>query len=249
MENEVKGFKGLSGNAIKIIAVVTMLIDHIGAFVLEPGIFRDQETIQMLFQTSAGMRWFWIDRVLRTIGRISFPIFCFLLVEGFIHTRNVKKYAGRLFLFALISEIPFDLGLAGTFVDLSFQNVYFTLFIGLITLMGLKHFKDNLLFQMLTIFAGCIAAVLLKTDYDMTGILMIVVLYMFRFNKKLQTALGGFMAVMESMANYGAAILAFIPIYLYNGERGKWNLKYLFYWFYPVHILILTLIRYMIFGV
>ena len=99
--SEAEKKKGLSGSAIKIIAIVAMLIDHIGAVIVERmitaqsgGVYSYEDPLVVL------------DTVLRGIGRIGFPIFCFLLVEGFVHTRNVAKYALRLFAFALISEVP-----------------------------------------------------------------------------------------------------------------------------------------------
>ena len=115
--------KGLSGSTLKIIAVITMLTDHIGA-----GILGRIITMQGIYSGSV----YNVYTVMRYIGRLAFPIFCFLLVEGFMHTHNVKKYASRLFVFALISEIPFDLFVSGRIVDTSAQNVYFTLLIGLI---------------------------------------------------------------------------------------------------------------------
>ena len=109
MEEHRKRFKGLSGGAFKMIAIITMFIDHLGATVLRaivrlPSVSSVPESQKM---------WLAIYNLSRDIGRLAFPIFCFLIVEGFLHTRNVKKYAGRLFLFALISEIPFDLTLKG----------------------------------------------------------------------------------------------------------------------------------------
>ncbi len=105
--------KGISGNTLKIIAIITMLIDHIGAVVIENGILKYQDPLlmQTILATPEGVKWSTIDFALRTIGRISFPIFCFLLVEGFLHTKDVRKYGIRLLAFALISEIPFDLAI------------------------------------------------------------------------------------------------------------------------------------------
>ena len=98
--------KGLNSFQLKCIAIVTMLIDHIGA---------------IIFPTQMGFR---------IIGRFSFPIFCFLLVEGFHHTKDVKKYMIRLGIFALISEIPYDLAFRNVFLEFERQNVFFTLLLG-----------------------------------------------------------------------------------------------------------------------
>lgn len=233
-------FKILSGNGLKIIAIVTMLIDHIGAIVIENGILkiRGVTDFNVFFQSKYMTFWWGVDMILRMIGRIAFPIFCFLLVEGFLHTRNPKKYAGRLLLFCFISEIPFDLSLWGTWFYAGYQNVYFTLFIGLLTLMGMKKYQDSAWKQGVVVLVGCIGAFLLKTDYSAFGVLLIVLLYWLRNQVRMQTIFGCILVGWEITAP-----LAFIPIRMYNGKRGKWNLKYLFYAFYPAHIFVLWVIR------
>ena len=134
--------KGISGSTIKIIAVAAMLIDHIAAAVLMRQIVANgymdvaasgnmADMMQWLMDNGA---LFYIYEAMRMIGRLGFPIFCFLLVEGFQRTRNVKKYALRLAAFALISEIPFDLAFKGEIFYMGYQNVYFTLLFGLLAL-------------------------------------------------------------------------------------------------------------------
>lgn len=143
--------KGISGSTVKIIAVVAMLIDHIGAALLTRMLI-----VNGLFEVSASgdlnqlMQWmtenaglYYGMMFMRLIGRLGFPIFCFLLVEGFQKTRNVKKYALRLGLFALISEIPFDLAVSGKVLEFGYQNVYFTLFIGILTLCAFDFFSRH----------------------------------------------------------------------------------------------------------
>lgn len=228
--------KGITGNALKMIAIVTMLIDHIGVAVIENGILKYQDN---------SLAWDWniTNLVLRTIGRIAFPIFCFLLVEGFFHTRNIKKYGARLFLFALVSEIPFDLAVFDTWFYPGYQNVYFTLFIGLWVIYWYDKALGNPIRQTLVFLAGCGAAVFLKCDYNVIGITMILVFYVFYKDKKKQTIFAGILAAFESLSCFGAAILAFIPIRMYSGARGKRNLKYFFYWFYPAHLVLLYILR------
>ena len=118
---------GISGSVLKWFAVITMVIDHFGASVLETYVMNvwGRSPLGNLFSDHWNelLR---VDRILRYIGRPAFPIFCFLLVEGFLHTRDVKKYAMRLGIFALISEIPFDLAVRGKFFDWQYQNVYVT---------------------------------------------------------------------------------------------------------------------------
>lgn len=226
----------LSGSTLKIIAVVTMLIDHFGACVLERGFLRMQAIAD---QPGLWQSLYRLDRILRTIGRISFPIFCFLLVEGFLHTRDRKRYAFRLFLFALISEIPFDLAIRGTFSDMAYQNVFFTLLIGLVMMIFCDLVSQRFAGYMqaaahaLVIGVAMLLAFLLHTDYSWHGILSIAALYLFRRDKRMQTIAGAATFYWES-----AAMLAFLPILFYNGKRGL-PLRYIFYWFYPAHLALL----------
>lgn len=235
MEKDFKHF-GLSGSTLKIIAIVTMLIDHTGATVLRailrhPAVTGDPAASQL---------WHHIYNISRDIGRIAFPIFCFLIVEGFIHTRNAAKYAGRLFLFALISEIPFDIALKGSWYYPEKQNVYFTLLIGLLVLMGIAWITGcgtrNFLLAVLPIAAGMWLAWFIDTDYNYKGVFLIAVLYILR-SSRLYQCIGGAAAISWELP----APLAFIPVYLYNGTRGR-QMKYFFYWFYPVHLMILYVI-------
>lgn len=142
--------KGLSGSTIKLIAIIAMLIDHTAATILERMMMRAGYALATLNNSLMST---WIAKhpllyfsymVMRLIGRFGFPIFCFLLVEGFLHTHNRVKYALRLFLFALISEIPFDLAFRGKWFYTKYQNVFFTLFIGLITMYAFSFFEERL---------------------------------------------------------------------------------------------------------
>lgn len=222
----------LTGSSLKKIAIVTMLIDHIGACVFERGLLlvdeiRNDATLFEMFRMT--------DRILRLIGRVSFPIFCFLLAEGFLHSHDRKKYALRLFLFALISEIPFDLAIRGRFFDPSYQNIFFTLLIGLLAMMLCDYFrmKTQPVAQVLVLALALVLAWVLHTDYSYRGVLLIELLYIFRYDRMKQVVAGAVAFSWEATAP-----LAFIPVWFYNGERGKSG-KWFFYWFYPVHLLIL----------
>lgn len=243
-ETIVSKRRGLSGNALKMIAIITMLVDHIGAAVVENGILKLQEigSFDVIMESERLMMWWQVDMILRLVGRIAFPIFCFLMVEGFVHTRDVKKYALRLLAFCFISEIPFDLAFWDSWFQPGYQNVYFTLFLGLVAMMGVRRYQMSPWKPMLIVAVCAGAAELLRTDYGAFGVFLIVVLYWLRGNKKMQTIMGCIATLWEMTAP-----LAFIPIWMYNGERGKWNLKYLFYAFYPVHILLLWGIRVLFF--
>lgn len=242
--------KGLSGSTLKMIAIITMLIDHIGAAILarmlmERGLNTlnsgDVAAVAQWMSDNAGL--YWIYSIMRMIGRVAFPIFCFLLVQGFLHTHDVKKYAIRLLAFATISEVPFDLAFMGK-IDFSYQNVFFTLFIGLLTMIGFRWVEEKtdwrkwqrILLDIVILAVGIVAAELLQTDYSGMGVICIMALYIFR-NGKVQQIVAGCIAFCWEIT----APLAFVPIAFYNGKRG-WNIKYFFYAFYPVHLLILYLI-------
>lgn len=220
--------KGMSGSTLKLIAIITMFIDHFGAVLLE------NSSHQVLYFTC------------RFIGRIAFPIFCFLLVEGFGKTRCLWKYELRLFLFAFLSEIPFDLAIFGTIWYPKYQNVFFTMAIGLLTITAMeriaKRQQNRRTAQVLSVViaaAGCVLAALLKTDYGAFGVLVIVIMYLTFADRKTMTwAAGAAFLIGELIPT---VLLAFIPIHFYNGERGL-KIKYFFYIFYPAHLLVLYML-------
>lgn len=243
---------GINGNALKLIAVISMLLDHTGLALLYNGVLyaETQMEFDALLGTPQGANWYFVYRIMRFAGRLAFPIFCFLIVEGFLHTKDRKKYAFRLFLFALISEIPFDLVVSGTIWSPEQQNVYFTLLTGLAVLTGYEYFDGRYWLQMAVTAAGFFGAFILRSDYDAVGVAMILVLYLFRNDKKKQLLTGAALGFLESFGpvGLGGAALAFIPLGKYNGQRGRRNLKYFFYWFYPVHLLLLFLVSGLLFG-
>ncbi len=250
-----------SADMLKLTALVTMLLDHIGAGIIGNLILTDnsfsENTLSVLIN---------IYQILRLLGRISFPIFCFLLVQGFLHTHSRPKYAGNLLLFALISELPFDYLFFGGFT-LSSQNVFWTLFIGLLTLWCMENaeqIKGNILLRnialLLTVAAGAAVSILLSSDYSWMGILLIACLYLFRKNPALQCSLscGVFVlsltlrslniypslseAALYTFNSEWTVMLAFLMIYHCNQKRYIKGGKYIFYAFYPLHLLILALL-------
>ena len=223
----------LSGSALKLIAVITMLIDHIGyVFYVFPA-FRVPlftalgETVTLYF-------------ILRKIGRLAFPIYCFLIGEGLVHTRNQVKYLLRLFVFAILSEIPFNLMISGSWLCASNQNVFFTLFLGALSICFYRNIKNSLLKTVLMLAVLGISAVL-EADYGTAGVVVILVLYVLQGHPIVQVIAG------YSLFSGGIyALAAFIPINLYNGKRGFIRhplLKYAFYLFYPAHMLLLVWIK------
>lgn len=135
---------------LKIAAMLSMLCDHIGFVLVSANHFPE------------------IYYTLRIIGRIAFPLFCFMLVEGFVHTHNRKNYIIRLAVFAIVSEIPFDLSSCGSAFDWDSQNVMWTLLIGFIVLCGLERFEENYLAKLAVLLAGGIAAYFMHTDYSLS---------------------------------------------------------------------------------
>lgn len=259
--------KGLSQEGLKLIACVTMLIDHIGAslvalqFVRNPVDSPEHIWLQCLF---FGMR---------LIGRIAFPIYCFLLVEGVHHTRNSKKYGLRLFIGMLLSEIPFDLAFCDTWMEYkwtlttlllgfepTFNSVMMTLLLGFGMLEVMKRVKG--FWKAVVILPFYILAEALHTDYAGMGILLIAVFALSRGreHEMLLRVLGCgvvLCADLDIMLKYGLghsmesfAMLALIPLARYDGRKrtNSKAVQWAFYLFYPVHILILALLQWLIFD-
>lgn len=243
--------RGINGAVLKWIAVITMLIDHFGAavFVIYTSYYR---TDNMEAFTHADF----IYKVLRGIGRTAFPVFCFLLVEGFFHTKHLARYMGRMFVFCILSEVPFDLAIRDAKCDFSSQNVYWTLLLGLMAIASIEFMKRFFLRQkgqnkkgalssplwQRVILAGImlcfmLAAYLMQTDYDVSGVALMLIFYFLAREKVIKLEVGYLSMVWEPWC-----FPAFILMYFYNGERGK-QPKYFFYLFYPCHLIVLYLLR------
>lgn len=215
---------GLSAFALKLIAISSMLTDHIGA-ILHPEI-----------------------PLLRYIGRLAFPIFVFMLAEGAIHTHSMKKYFLRMLLFAAVTEIPYNLAFSGKLINLSGRNMMFTLALGLL-MIGLTQNSYRFLpadreSRSLAALLLCgTAAELLQTESGFMGILLIYVFYMLHDRPPFKYAIGEIIFILSG-GNQWAAGFAFVPMSLYNGRRGYSGrlIQYLFYVFYPAHLLVLYFI-------
>lgn len=209
--------RGINTFTLKLIAVVTMLIDHVGA-VLFPQFI-----------------------VLRIIGRIAFPIYAYTLVEGFTYTHDVYKYMLRLAGLAIISEVPFDLAFYGTLLECGHQNIFFTLFLG-IGMLWMYEKAPTQGKKIVCILMAFFVSELLHTDYSSMGLLMIFWFYQFRSNRKVQ--LIGIplinIVLMGGLQSY--ATLAVVPIAVHNGKQGA-KCKTFFYGFYPIHLIGLYLIH------
>ncbi len=254
---------GLSGNALKIIAIICMTIDHLGAFFVLPlflSIYGTDIDYNILNNIVMSMR---------IVGRLAFPIFCFLTVQGFLYTKNLKNYIALMFVFALVSEIPFNLifnisaGQPHNIFNANYQNVMFTLTLGLLCLYIMKYVKVSIFLRATAILIISFFAELLNTDYGAMGVMTVVMLYLF-YARKLSIAVillwlalsfyayyvvvslfSGLSLPMAINANSYSGILqgtcafSMLLINFYNGQRGVKLPKLLFYMFYPVHILVI----------
>ena len=268
MSHPFSGRKILYGDTLKIIACITMLLDHIAVGIITPvinsGIY-DADTFSKLNAAHT---------ILRAVGRNAFPIYCFLLVEGFTHTSSRLKYAIRLLLFGILSEPIYDITIKSqkayfninpievirinsTYIGDS-SNVFFTLFIGFITLLVIekiqassfdKAFKWAMIFLYSACFAG--AAGIIRCSYKGYGVILIIILYLLKTRPPLNL-IGG--CCMESyMEKTCFAIPAFVLIYFYNGQKSRNTShsklkKFIFYAFYPGHLLLIYLTRCILYG-
>jgi hypothetical protein len=235
----------LTSASLHILAMFFMLLDHMWATVVP------------------GNEW------MTCVGRLAFPIFAFLLVEGFFHTRSRKKYALRLLIFALVTEIPFNLMAGGRFFFPIHQNVLWTFLLSF----GLMAWNERargakpwwrLLRFAATFLVGLLVGLLTMVDYYGYGIAMVLIFYLSRGNswgcKLIQLVglywinvemMGGLVYEFEALGRIwvihqqGFAVLALIPIWLYKGKKGHSSkaFQYFCYGFYPVHMLILALLR------
>ena len=223
-----------SGSVLKLLAVISMLIDHCAHI-----LWADSAWMCSPLFTLAGEA-FSPYYLLRQIGRAAFPIFCFLVAEGYLHTKNKVKYGRNLLLFALLSEIPFNLMMSNAVMHPDKQNVYFTLLLGLLFL-AVYDCDWGQLRKGIGYIAIALVAVAINADYGLRGALLVLLLYALREKPALRMILS-----YPLLSGGVAAFAAFVPITLYNGRRGfihsKW-IKYAFYLFYPIHILLLWIIK------
>lgn len=222
----------MTASALKIIAMAGMIIDHVGA-VFFPGI-----------------------PLLRIIGRVSFPIFCFLITEGYKKTSNIHKYMIRLLLCGFLSEIPFDMVFYGR-IALEHQNVLFTLLAGIAAVYALDKMKNAQALVIVLVLA--LGAQCLGTDYGAYGVLLIVLFYMAGENvcypllkknimdEKMdvrRTILVAVPTVYQLIGAYGIqrfSAVSTLFIAAYNGKKGKFPGR-IFYLFYPVHLIVIAII-------
>ena len=226
--------KCLSNFDLKLIAIITMTIDHIG----------------VVFGTP-------LYNFLRVVGRLSFPIFAFLLTEGYVHTKSFSKYFLKLLVLAVISEIIYNYVFFGSFIYRGANNIFFTLALGLLTLFLLdkskglikRYFKDKVdLFFILPITYLLIIVIMglmgefLNFSYGMLGILVISFFYLFKDNFPLVVISVSLSTLILGEGMQYFSLFSLILIYFYNQKLGKKS-KLFFYLYYPLHILVLGFIK------
>ncbi|WP_235850492.1 TraX family protein [Niallia circulans] len=229
--------KIINSNTLKVIAIIAMFVDHTSIWLVAKGTT--------------------FDILLHTFGRLAAPIMGYLIAEGFFYTSNIKKYTMRLFLFAIISHFPFVMFLGITWWQGT--SVIWGLLMGLLALILVKHKQLKVPYKFLGVFVCCILA--WTADWNYILVLWIVFFGIFRGSMKKQLIsfgiIGFLLYIIPGLLEIGYTavfrfgILLFIPlIVFYNGKRGKKSplIKWGFYVFYPLHLLILYILRYIIFN-
>ncbi|MDE5596263.1 MAG: conjugal transfer protein TraX [Lachnospiraceae bacterium] len=253
----------ITSAVLKNIAYLSMLIDHFSVVVFLSYI---QWRSTQGFSVETEREYYSIGRA---VGRVAFVLFAFMAAEGFRYTHSKKNYLLRLGVFALLSEIPFDLAIYGKLYEPDGQNVYFTLFLGVLALLFIKNLTRHPLLQCVSTILCCVTAAILSTDYMFMGVLLIVTFYLCRKSFMLQCLAGStviyFGIVMVYMVRhwgeglpitvflesgmselYGLA--AFVLIYFYDGRKGRQLPKACYYLFYPAHLLVLYGLSQLWFG-
>ena len=232
------GARVLSGSALKLIACVTMLVDHVALHLLRfmvPGFM--EPAVMLPFAVAPASAY----TICRSIGRTAMPLFCFLLVEGAIKTRDPRRYALRLAASAVVSELAWDLEHTGGLIDWSSQSVMVTLLLGYLALWGAERFKGNPALQIACALPSLGIAAVARADYGVEGVGLILALYVLREHACLRAAAGILIEFRDVRT-----IAAYLLMCLYNGERGFAHApaaKLAFYLFYPAHILVIAVMK------
>ena len=213
----------LDGTALKLIAVTAMILDHVG-----DNFFPDQI-------------------LMRIIGRMALPIFAFCIAEGFSHTKDRRRYLCRMGLFALLSEIPFDLVTSGKVLEFSHQNIMMTFFWAILGLMIYEQVRNRRYGQILgaaVLLLFLVSSLFLGLDYQILAVGLIILYYLLRNKAPLINNLAAmaYHVLLRNVGIYWFGVLGFVPVLLYNGKRGR-GLKWFFYLFYPLHLLAIYILK------
>lgn len=237
----------ITADGLKMFACIVMLIQTIGIAVIEKGLIHldqyTQESLnQAMSQDSRLMTLAGIGSIMQLIGGMAISVFAFLLVEGFRNTSDYKKYLITMIITALVSEIPYDLAIRGKVWDLSSQNAMITMCICLIMLKCMELFSDTSGFmgsmvKILIMIAAIVWVSIFRAEYGLCMVLLVTVFYVFDTRNVLKTVLGCIISLM-----YVTGPIAFYGIWCYNGVRKDRINKYVYYAFYPLHLLVLGVI-------
>ena len=230
MENR---YKILSGSILKLIACIAMLSDHLAKF----WFYRFSWANEVWFRVAG--KDISLSQLMLMFGRFAFPIFVFLLVEGFEKTQNRRRYGINLLVLALLSEIPFNLMNGGTLLFMK-QNVMFTLLLGYLAMWCLEYFKNKPIISLAMLVVMFLVSRYMQADYRTAGFIFILLMYGLRKERIIQTVACPVLLQMKLMV-----FLSLVLTCLYNGKRGFIKtpfLKYCFYAFYPVHMLVIYLL-------
>ena len=232
--NRFSKIRIFSGAQLKYIAFLSMLIDYVNKALMYP-----------LLTENGFLRY--VSDVFDILGRVAFPLFMFFLVEGFFKTGNRFKYLLNLIVFGIISEIPFDLFQSAVLFQPNSNNVMFTLALALVMIWVIDELKVPKSYiippvlwfpvSIIIVITVCLLSMIWGLDYEYHGILIAYFFYIFR-NNPILSIIGGYLSIFKTPW----ALLGFGLTLTYNGKRGKQN-KILNYLFYPVHLLILGLLR------
>ncbi|WP_049690291.1 TraX family protein [Anaerococcus jeddahensis] len=222
----------INGAGLKYIAFISMFIDHFNKTIITPLLNYQQPLVT-------------ISTIFDIIGRIAFPIFAFMIVEGFYKTKSRGKYLRNLLIFAIISEIPYDMFQSKVFINNRSQNIMWALALGLLTLIIVDKLKEKIKnkyawlgISILIVAINAVVATLLSFDYDYYSIIIIFILYLF-YDKRFLGSILSYLVIIKEVY----AILGFAVINFYNGEKGRQN-KLFNYFFYPAHLLLLGICRF-----
>ena len=237
----------ITADGLKMFACIVMLIQSIGIVIIEKGLIHLDQYTQVglneaMAQDSHLMTLAGMGSVMQLIGGMAIPVFAFLLVEGFQNTSDYRKYLLAVGVTALISEIPYDWAMRGKLLDMSSQNALIGICICLMMLKCLDMFKEmsgiaRSLVRVLVVLAAVIWVSMIRAEYGLCMVLLVAVFYVFDTRNVLKTILGCMISLM-----YVTGPIAFYGIWCYNGERKNRIPKYIYYVFYPLHLLVLGVI-------
>ncbi len=254
----------LSGAILKLIAVLSMFCDHFGAIVMPVITMQYDGTDNFILYSEQTF-------YMRIFGRIAFVIYAFLLTQGFIYTKSHRNFIIRLLCFALLSEVFFDIAFNNTILEFGAQNIFFTLLLGYLALYFIEKYKGNFFIRLLCVLIIVLSANFINSDYATYGVIIIILFYILRHNKKTMLLCVAFWLIFGKISEYfiinlklgenfinafsyaiqssilqAFSVFGLVLIYFYNGKKGKALPKYLMYTFYPAHLFLLFSIAYFI---